>query len=333
MRATTRPVRPPVAALLIGAALALSLPALAAPSLPLAVLRTLGADEEEILLYRPEDIAFGPAGKVYVLNAGDCHVLEFDRDWNHVRSFAKQGQGPGEFETATGFLVHAGLVWIFETGRATRFSLEGEYVDTLPLQRLVQAPVVRGDEILARLDASDRAACRLDGDLELIAKIGPTCVTDDWMRRYQECGFVHVLTHPDWLCLLVNPFDGKLHAVAESGEVARTVALVEEAGRSSAEEPEEGTVSMSFTLVMGRCCVDRDGLLWTLPLSLDEEGDDRSPQRIVVRDRSFDVLAECVLPGDVRGYQLVQAPDGNLILLDAAESRLYVLAYPELPRP
>jgi hypothetical protein len=304
----------------------------AAAASELVLLRTIGGDDDDVLIHRPERVVFGPDGSAYVLNGGDCRILRFDRDWNCIGVFAQCGQGPGEFENATGMILHQDMVWIFETAQATLFDLAGQYLETRRGQMLLQGPVVRGEDIICRLDGSDRAACRVNDKLELIQKLGPACPTDDFFERYKRCGFMHLLSHPDYVCLLINPIDGALHAVGDDGEVVRTVSLMDREGRSEAAR-EDDSVSMSFTLVLGKGFVDAAGRLWTLPLppEEEEEQDEEKPQIVVVRDRGFEKIAEFTLPRDVKGYDLAPTPGGDLVLLDARESLIHVLESPDLP--
>ena len=226
----------------------------------LELLQSVGSDDADILLHRPDHVAFAPDGGAYVVNAGDCTILRFDAEWNLVQTFSRQGQGPGEFENATGLLLRDDALWLFEMGRATLFSLDGEYLETRRSISQMQAILPDGEGFLCRLGGSDHAAGRLDGDLELVGKFGPECATDDFFASYKTCGFMSMISHPDWLCLLLNPLDGRLYVVDEGGEVAREIALSEEAGGSQADGDEE-SVTMSFTLVQGLPCVDLRSLV------------------------------------------------------------------------
>lgn len=318
----------PVRALL--PALAVLAGALPASAAELKLLRTVGADEEEILLYRPEQIAFTPGGEAYVVNGGDCQVLHFDADWNLLNSFGKCGQGPGEFERATGLILRAGAVWVFELGRATLFDPAGKYLETRRSQQQMKSPVVAGDRILCLLDGGDRALGRLDDQLALVEKLGPGCPADDFFQRFKDCGMMHLILHPDYLCLLINAFDGRLHAVGADGEVARTVSLMGEEGYSSMSQ-EDDSLSMSLSLVLGIGFVDTAGRLWSLPFPQEEGEDEDALQVVAVRDRKFEPLVEFTLPEGVNGYRLVQSPRGELVLVDANQSLIHVLEFPELP--
>lgn len=321
-----------VLALLAGATLPSGVgaaPASGADAPVLTLLRTLG-DGEEVLLHGPSHIRFGPDGSAYVLNGGEYEVLRFDPDWNLVGRFGRRGQGPGEFENATGMIVHQDRVWVFEIARAVLFTLDGEYVETRTARAQLSDPVVRGDVILCGLDGADRPACEVDDRLELVRKLGQTCPTDDFFARYQQCGFVRPLAHPDHPCLLLHRLDGRLDVIDEDGEVARTLELSDRAGASRLAGDDD-TISMSFTMVMAGGYVDDAGRLWVLPLPPREEDEEPPARTLVVLDRQLRPLATFTLPDDVQGYAVAISPAGELVLLDGESSLLHVLAMPELP--
>jgi hypothetical protein len=311
---------PAAALLLAGSA------ACAAGPAGLTLLRTVGGDDDAIMLHRPSELAFAPDGTAYVVNFGDCRVLHFDAGWNLLNEFGAQGEGPGEFSNPTGMIVHEDMVWVFEMARVTQYGLDGTYLRTLRSEKELHGPFVEDGRILARLGgASGRGAIIVDDDLQPVLEMGPECPTDDFFASYKKCGFMSILPHPDHLCILVNPLDGTLYAVDEAGDVVREAELVESDGRSHATE-DDGQVSMTFTMVIGPGCVDHRGYLWTTTYSEDEESDEDSVLRVF--DREFRPVRDYALPEDVVG-SVRQDPDGNLVLLDGQGSQIHVLGYPE----
>lgn len=94
------------------------------------VLGTEDGGEEEI---------FGPTlslvvdedGTIFVLDTTSHRVAVFDKDGTFVRSFGKQGQGPGEFQGATAIaLTNEDNLAIFDTGlkRMSIMKKDGTYV-------------------------------------------------------------------------------------------------------------------------------------------------------------------------------------------------------------
>jgi len=312
--------------LVLGLLLAVSGARAQGPQLEL--LHTVEGDGDH-MLYRPEGLCFGPDGACYVLNAGDCRVLQFAADWSVVRAFGRLGEGPGEFTDPTGLVIRDDELWVFQMMRATVFSLDGRYLRTVTSRLEMHEPVVADGGFLVRLGANARLAALLDTELNPIRRLGPECPQNgDFMAEYRACGFVRALPHPDHLALLLNPFDGHLWVLGRDGEVVRELDLMGEAGRSRVNEPnDEGRVVMSFTLVMGAGGVDRNGRYWTVPLP--PGADEEALQVLVVRSREeLAPEAEFTLPDGVNAFRVYHAPDGTLALLDGASSLIPVCAYP-----
>jgi len=73
------------------------------------------------------DIAFGPQGRLFILDPQSHRVHVFDAEGRHLRSMGRQGQGPGEFQAPNGLEVgddgtlyvqhrNAGGVHVFSAG-------------------------------------------------------------------------------------------------------------------------------------------------------------------------------------------------------------------------
>jgi DNA-binding beta-propeller fold protein YncE len=86
------------------------------------------------LFDEPNDIAFGPAGDIYVTQGhgkGDSKVIKFDRDGNFIKAWGKHGSGPGEFDIAHSIVVDAkGLLHVADrnNARIQVFDGDGTYV-------------------------------------------------------------------------------------------------------------------------------------------------------------------------------------------------------------
>lgn len=81
------------------------------------------------------DIAFGPDGSVYVLDAGNAVVRVYDASGRHVRSFGRSGEGPGEFRFPTRLALADDELTIFDAPlrRATVFDHTGQLLETRTL--------------------------------------------------------------------------------------------------------------------------------------------------------------------------------------------------------
>jgi len=68
------------------------------PRIALEFLGMLGEGNDDNYLFNdPSGITSDPGGNLYVLDSGNFRVQVFDRDRKYVRSFGRQGQGPGDF--------------------------------------------------------------------------------------------------------------------------------------------------------------------------------------------------------------------------------------------
>ena len=69
------------------------------------VSRVRVVETDALFLSRPTEIAFGPAGHVYVTEANEARVLDLAPDGTIARTFGRKGQGPGEFMHPTTLAV------------------------------------------------------------------------------------------------------------------------------------------------------------------------------------------------------------------------------------
>ena len=90
-----------------------------------------GADETHF--NRPADVAFGPAGDVYVADGyGNARVVRLGADGKFVRAWGRHGTGRSEFHLVHSVAVDAsGLVYVAdrENQRIQIFTSDGKYVN------------------------------------------------------------------------------------------------------------------------------------------------------------------------------------------------------------
>ena len=77
-------------------------------------------------------VAFGPSGQIHVLDAGNRRVRVFSSSGAPVRSFGREGEGPGEFQFPASLAVDSsGTITVLDFGRRAliRFDSSGTYRD------------------------------------------------------------------------------------------------------------------------------------------------------------------------------------------------------------
>jgi hypothetical protein len=91
--------------------------------------RASGAEHE--LLFGLVDVAFAPDGELYLLEERNHRVESFGPDGEFLRSFGREGQGPGEFRLPMTLAITAAdevAVWDFQNRGYAIFSRAGEYL-------------------------------------------------------------------------------------------------------------------------------------------------------------------------------------------------------------
>ena len=103
------------------------------PTQVFSVGRAEGRDTETFA--RVAQVAFDPAGNLYVLDQGRGRVVVFDRQGAFVRQFGRPGRGPGEFLAPMQLVVAPdGAVIVSDLGRRAYsvFGPDGTYRTSVP---------------------------------------------------------------------------------------------------------------------------------------------------------------------------------------------------------
>lgn len=84
--------------------------------------------DDKVLFYDPVDIKIDNSN-IYVLDAGKCSVLKFDKDGNFILSFGNKGQGPGELNSPRSFVISKKKIYIANSGnrRIEVFNIDGSF--------------------------------------------------------------------------------------------------------------------------------------------------------------------------------------------------------------
>ena len=144
-----------------------------------------GAQEGPSAFFRVFETSVGAdsSGNLYVLDAGNYRVSVFDRAGRHLRSFGRQGEGPGELTFPSDMAVTpAGEVAVYDFGRRAlvHFDRNGSFTGTFPLPGPLQRKVVllEGARIAAAVtlpaataDSTDFALLAFGDDTVEVARI------------------------------------------------------------------------------------------------------------------------------------------------------------------
>lgn len=94
---------------------------------------SIGNDtDQNYLFYKVRDVEVDGAGNIYILDFGNFRVQKFDAQGRYIRTFGKQGEGPGEFNAPTKLKIddRTGELFVSDNLRVIkRFNEEGEYLD------------------------------------------------------------------------------------------------------------------------------------------------------------------------------------------------------------
>ena len=165
-------------------------------------------------LSEPNDIAFGPAGEIFVAQGhgnGEPGVLKFDRDGRFMMSWGGEGSGLGEFDIAHSIVVDSrGQVHVAdrENQRIQVFDLSGGFIRQSSYAGLPCGLVTVGDDIYMVSGYSGQIV-RLDAEGQVVAATGQS---GDGVGRFGEAHY-----------LAIGPMNEIFVADPVSGEVEKFV--------------------------------------------------------------------------------------------------------------
>jgi hypothetical protein len=124
-------------------------------------------EDDDYILYGPAGLCVDAQGNIFILDFKMYWIRKYDADGEHIRTFSRQGEGPGELQRAYYMtMTPDGSPVVFDSGnhRITVFDNDGEFVRDRGLQGFV---------------GSIRS--RPDGSLFVMVDI----MTDQWMEKGQ----------------------------------------------------------------------------------------------------------------------------------------------------
>jgi|GEM_PF-2661247 len=287
---------------------------------PLTVVQTIGADDDDVLLYNPSWVRFADDGSIFVLNEGDCQVLQFSAEWELLNKFGRCGEGPGEFSNPTGMILYRNEVLVFELARITVYTLDGRYLRTVASRNQYAAAEVIDDRIHVRLGAGDRPGAWLDENYSVVEYFGFDC-PDNFVSDFRQCRNVQILPHPEGVCLMANLLTSQVSVIGKDGYSRDNKFIIDAMDNTAVIKDNEGeSVGASMSFCMGYGCCDARGRYW-LPVYMSED----QPAAIAVLDKDLKTIMPIFnLPDDLFPWMIFESPSGHLLLVAMMESTIYV---------
>ena len=181
------------------------------PKIGLEFVRKVGDpedDDERYLFHKPCDIEVDSEGNIYVLDGGNYRVVKYDRDWNFITSFGRQGEGPGEFRDYQLVSEISGeKLFVIDDRYSTTavFDLEGRFLYDLKLDKFFPefTPLNTGEFIVSGVSGSLRENTAKDvlneGDVSLVY------IQDEDGNKLREFGKARIYKERDFIWY-GNPF-------------------------------------------------------------------------------------------------------------------------------
>jgi DNA-binding beta-propeller fold protein YncE len=148
--------------------------------------------ETDALFNQPTDVAFGPAGEIFVTDGyGNSRVVKFDRDGNFMKAWGRKGNAPGEFNLPHTIVIDKkNLVYVGdrENNRIQIFDLDGNF---LKEWRHVGAPWGLGlakDGTIFMADGYANRVLQLDSNGKILGTFGESG------RKPGQLMFAHSVT-------------------------------------------------------------------------------------------------------------------------------------------
>ncbi len=287
------------------------------------------------------DIARDSQGNTYLLDVQTCEIRVISSDGRHVRTLGRQGEGPAEFQYASGVAVLSdSVVCVAQVmpARIVRMTAGGRAMGDHPLSDDLVASYINGCAVFG-----DRLALKIGQVVQSGASIGlrtmfatlqPTgrLATTYW-ERSQKADFANIQfdeeadAEPVWAFggdgrLFLNNVwdrydievigpDGKLEQVIDRAyehrrRPARDLEAIEEQRRAGDVHPDTKVSPNSRDVV--RLFPRHDGSLW----ALSSRGEMDAPEGVVATFDEFDRAGLFVRSVTVQGPRL---PDDDFYLV------------------
>ncbi len=109
----------------------------------------IGENEKGVkyLFYNFLAFTVDDAGCIYVID-GHKNIRKYDKNGKYLLSFGKDGEGPGEFRSATKILHKNKFIYLLDNKlfRLTKYSTSGKYISSIKMSKLAIDFVVTNDD-------------------------------------------------------------------------------------------------------------------------------------------------------------------------------------------
>ena len=146
-------------------------------SMPPAKLGLRGARDEDILKFdRPTDVAFSPAGDIYVSDGyGNSRIVKLSKEGRFLKAWGSKGTAPGQFDTPHSVAVDKnGRVYVAdrENYRMQVFTADGEFIQQWTHMGAPWGLYLAPDQTLYMCDGYNNRVLKLSLDGKILGAYG-----------------------------------------------------------------------------------------------------------------------------------------------------------------
>jgi len=97
-------------------------------------------ENEESLLFGPSEFSMDQEGNYYVLDSRNYRIAVFNQRGEYLRTFGREGQGPGEFTMMTNLLIRGDVVSVYDyrLRRRTFYRTDGTLIKVVTVPTTVK---------------------------------------------------------------------------------------------------------------------------------------------------------------------------------------------------
>jgi len=272
----------------------------------LTVLRTIGAEGDEVLLHRPIDVVWFSDGRACLLNQGDCSLAEFTPDGDLLAEHSRKGEAPGELSMPDALLLVGNEVWVKMPASFAVFDSHLDHLRTVHIPPGIGSVASADSCLLGVQPFSNEIGLRLDLAGRPRETFGPTLVQGE--------DAVDLLRATSWKVVagsgslaLVDCFEGRVWVPGPLGAPLLNLDL----SRGKVQGPSR------IKRVVTSLCPDRQGG-WLVTTHARE-------QAMLVRyDASWRKDWVLELPAEIPGGIVRAAPEGRIWFLNDSSSIVWI---------